>query len=348
MSELYSIDDMKCFFIILCSISLLVACRNTQDETSANSPIPIIFDTDLGNDIDDAIAMDLLYKYADAGKVAILAEGLSKEGTAPAEYMDILNNWYGYPDVPVGVVLDGADCEADALNYAAAVCAMTDSDGQPMFARTPEMDYDGLPQAHVLYRRVLSGCEDGTVTFVTVGFATNLARLLDSPADEFSNLTGKELVGRKVKRLVMMAGSFDGSNDSEYNVWKDIPSAQKIMEEWPGEIVFAPFELGIQVCYPAQSIENDFTWVEHHPVVEAYKAYQPMPYDRPCWDPAALVYAVEGDKWFGISPFGTIDISNTGKTVFKAETDGRHRYLTVDDKQAVALIGHIVKRVSSH
>ena len=41
-----------------------------------------------------------------------------------------------------------------------------------------------------------------------VGFSTNLARLLESPADRSSPLTGHELVERKVKLLSLMAGAF--------------------------------------------------------------------------------------------------------------------------------------------
>ena len=32
------------------------------------------------------------------------------------------------------------------------------------------------------------------------------------------------------------------------------------------------------------SIERDFGYVPWHPIVEAYRAYQKMPYDRPTWD----------------------------------------------------------------
>ena len=325
--------------IVMAATSVLCACA---PQPAAEQPMAIIFDTDLGNDVDDAIAMDLLYKYAEEGKIDILAEGISKDGLAPAEYMDILNNWYGYPDVPVGIILNGADCETDAVNYAKAVNALTLEDGTPMFKRTKGIEYASLPQTHLMYRQLLAQSEDNSVTFVTVGFSTNMARLLDTPADEYSPLTGKELVAAKVKTLVMMAGCFDGTNPSEYNVWKDIPSAQKVVAEWPTPLVFAPFELGVQVCYPATSIENDFAWTEHHPVVEAYKAYLPMPYDRPCWDPAALVYAVEGDKWFGVSAPGTISISDRGTTTFEPSETGRHSYLTVTPQQASALRDHIV------
>ncbi len=68
-------------------------------------------ETDIGNDIDDAMAMDLLYKDPTAGKINLLAVSINKEGTAPAEYVDILNTLDDSPHIPIGVIRNGADCE---------------------------------------------------------------------------------------------------------------------------------------------------------------------------------------------------------------------------------------------
>ncbi len=334
---------MRTILSTICAAVLATLCSCTPQQV----PIQIIFDTDLGNDVDDAIAMDMLYKYADEGKIEILAEGISKDGVPAAEYLDLLNNWYGYAEVPMGIILNGSDPETQARCYTEHVSDLTLEDGTPMFKKTEGLDYSALPQTHILYRKVLSQSEDRSVTLVTVGFSTNLARLLDTPADEYSSLDGKELVAAKVKNLVMMAGRFDDPEYVEFNILKDVPAARKVVSEWPTPIVFAPFELGLQVCYPATSIENDFGWTENHPVVEAYKVYTTMPYDRPCWDPAALVYAVEGDKWFGVSAPGKIVISERGTTSFEESPTGTHTYLTVTPEQAVALKNHIVEVVSA-
>lgn len=330
--------------LLVFAASLALACAQQRP---FGTPIQLIFDTDLGNDVDDAIAMGMLYNYAEQSLVDVLAEGISKNGDAPARYMDILNHWYGFDNIPVGVISEGADCETDAVNYARAVADLTDGSGNPVFAQSRGFDLNSLPPAHLLYRKILAKAEDNSVVFVTVGFSTNMARLLESPADEFSGLPGKELVRRKVKKLVMMAGCFNGTNKSEYNVWKDIPSAQKVVSDWETEIVFLPFELGIQVCYPAGSILNDFDPAVPHPVVEAYKAYLPMPYDRPCWDPAALVYAVEGEKYFDISPYGVIAINDEGTTSFTADQKGLHRYLMIDSEKAGKLTARIVELLTS-
>ena len=69
----------------------------------------IIFETDLGNDIDDALALDMLYKYQDAGDIELLGIMLNKEGAHPPEFTDIMNSWYGYPDIPIGIIHNGVE-----------------------------------------------------------------------------------------------------------------------------------------------------------------------------------------------------------------------------------------------
>ena len=138
-----------------------------------------------------------------------------------------------------------------------------------------------------------------------------------------------------------MAGNFQEGGGAEYNVRKDIASAQAVAALWPGEIVYSPYELGVQVNFPATVIEEQFPDVE--PLPEAYKAYLPMPYDRPCWDPTALIYAVEGGDGFTVSDPGTIGVTEEGVTTFAPSPDGLHRYLSVTPEQAKALVERIVK-----
>ena len=336
----------KIVLLLLAPCALLAASCNDKNAAVEPAPLAVIMETDLGNDVDDALALDLLYKYMDAGKIRLLAVNLNKEGTAPAEYADILNTWYGYPDIPVGIIRDGADCETDAVNYAKAVVDLKDAEGKPLFERS-HPGYDSYPEAVTLYRKLLSAEPDTSVVIVSVGFSTNLIRLMETPADEYSSLTGMELVKAKVKLLVTMAGDFENPDIHEYNVVKDIPAAKKIFHEWPTPVVTSPFEVGIQVQYPATSIENDFGWAPEHPVVEAYKAFLPMPYDRPAWDPTAVLYAVEGGEMFTVSPEGRIEVTDEGSTLFTEEAGGTRRYLSVTPEQASAILDRFVETISA-
>lgn len=309
-----------------------VGCRKQE---SATETIPnIIFETDIGNDVDDALALDMIYKYLDTGKINLLAVSSNKESRYSTEYIDLMNRWYGYPDIPIAKVINGIDSENDARKYAEFVSLQKDSTGQPLFPR-PAFDYEAVPEAVSMYRKLLAAQPDHSVTIVSVGFSTNIFRLLQSGADEYSPLSGKELIAEKVKLLSIMAGSFGENRLAEYNVVKDIPAAQIIADNWPTPVVFTPFEAGIAVKYPASSIENDFKWAAHHPVVEAYKHYLDMPYDRPTWDLIALLYVVENSsEYFTESVAGKVKVDDKGFTSFSAEPNGKHIYLTLDSAQA--------------
>lgn len=326
--------------IFLAALAILTACNKNSEQQVVN----VILETDIGNDVDDALALGLAYNYVDAGKMNLLAITINKEGSAPGEFVDIMNTFYGHPEIPIGVIRNGAYCEDDAVNYAKAVVDMKNEDGTPAFARSIT-DYDSLDDAPTLYRKILPNQEDNSVVIVSVGFSTNLIKLLETQADEYSPLSGRELVKQKVKLLVTMAGNFENAEFHEYNVMKDVPAAKVIFETWPTPVVTSPFELGIQTCYPASSIEKDFDWAELNPIVEAYKSYLPMPYDRPMWDPTALMYAVEGEKWFTMSPNGQISITDEGSTLFTATSDGDRKYMMVDTLQAKAIIEHFVELI---
>ncbi len=334
----------KTFFAGLI-LAALTACGPTGKSPSSDV-IKVIFETDMGNDVDDALALDMLYKYMDAGKVDLLGVMINKDSEFSPEYVDIMNTWYGYPDIPIGIIHDGAECD-DARNYAQAVCEINGEDGSPAFRRTLKGDYGKLPEAPALYRKILAAQEDNSVTIVSVGFSTNLARLLDTPGDKYSPLDGKELVARKVRLLCTMAGCFDKEDFHEYNVVKDIPAARKVFSEWPTRLVTSPFEVGIAINYPGTSVENDFPWAPTHPMVEAYRSYLPMPYDRPTWDLTSVLYGVEGASFFTESSSGTIEVTDEGSTVFTPSKDGNRYYLMVDSEQAGTIKNHFIEMVTA-
>jgi len=316
-----------------------------QIKNNGDSTTKIIFETDMGNDIDDALALDMLYKYQDAGDIELLGIMTNKNSEYSAAFIDQMNNWYGYPEIPVGIVRNGADSENDAVNYTMLVALMKDEQGAPQFSQT-ESYPQSLMDAHTLYRKLLAEQPDHSVTVISVGFSTNLARLLESRPDNYSPLTGKELVSKKVKLLSMMAGCFNKEDQPEYNVVKDIPAAKKVFDEWPTTLVASPFEVGIQINYPGQSIEQDFKWASLHPMVEAYKKYLEMPYDRPTWDLTSVLYAVEGSSFFDRSEAGKIRINEKGNSSFVADKLGDRYYLSVDSLQAEMIRHHFIKIIT--
>ncbi len=165
-----------------------------------------------------------------------------------------------------------------------------------------------------------------SVAIVQVGFSTNLARLLASPG-------GRDLVARKVKLLSLMAGDFERPNP-EYNVKMDVAAAQTLVRDWPTPMVWSGFEVGRTIKFPARSILRDFSWAPKHPVVDAYKVYMKMPYDRETWDLTSVLYAVRPeDGYFSLGEAGDVAVDAKGVTTFTARPAGRSRFLKVDELQ---------------
>jgi len=292
----------------------------------------LIFDTDIGNDIDDALALAMIHTLADRAEVELLAVTVSKDNPWAAVYVDLVNRFYGYPGIPIGTVRNGKT--PDDGNYVRTV-AERKVGGRFVYPRTLKSGADA-PSAVGVLRRALAGQADGSVVIVSVGFMTNLALLLDSSPDGDSPLDGMELVKKKVKLYVPMAGAFGPNAEPEYNVFIDIDAARTVLKRWPTPIIASGFEIGVAILYPAESIEKDYGYVANHPIAEAYRAWGTMPYDRPTWDLTAVLYAIRPDRgYFGLSPSGKIALDSKNVTRFTPDEGGMHRFLTVTPEQII-------------
>ena len=307
-----------------------------EAEETSKPMLGVIFDTDLGNDIDDALALAMLHALESRGECRLLAVTVTKDNELAAPAVDAINTFYGRGDIPIGVVRGGATPKEGKFLRALATA---EDNGRPRYPHDLLTGRDA-PEATGLLRRVLAKEPDGSVAVVMVGFSTNMARLLDSGPDAVSPLSGKELVRRKVRLLSAMAGAFSpelqAKHYREYNVHIDVPSAQKVYDEWPTPIVFSGYEIGIAIPYPARSILDDYGYVAHHPIKEGYERYGKMPYDRPTWDLTSVLVAVRPDRgYFTLSPPGCVRSEADGFTVFEPEKDGPHRHLIASPEQVV-------------
>lgn len=304
-------------------------------------PIPLVFDTDIGNDVDDVLALGMIHALQSRGECQLLAVTITKDHPLAAAFTDAVNSFYGRGGIPIGVCRSGITPEEGKFN---GLAAARGDDGALRYPH--DMSSGQQPQGAVsLLRQVLAGAADHSVVLVQVGFSTNLANLLDSKPDQFSPLVGRELVQQKTRLLSIMAGAFEPIAHSagtppgphrEYNVLKDVPAAQKVTAEWPTPIVWSGFEIGLSVPYPHQSIERDYGYVKHHPLAEAYRLYQPPPHDRPTWDLTSVLYAVRPQHdYFGLSASGTVTVADDGLTSFEASDDGQHRYLQLSEEQRI-------------
>ena len=103
-----------------------------------------------------------------------------------------------------------------------------------------------MPDGWRLYRRLLAAQLDHSVSIVSVGFITCLAQLLASGADEYSSLSGVELVRRKVKCNYLQGGVFGKALEPDFNFAQGITFAKTFFQNWPQDVdmVFSPMEAG--------------------------------------------------------------------------------------------------------
>jgi inosine-uridine nucleoside N-ribohydrolase len=171
---------------------------------SANEPVTVIFDTDMGNDIDDAMALAMIHSLEARGAFKLLAVTSTKDHPKSVAFIDALNTFYGKPDMPIGAVRNGVTPELGRYLHLADE---KHKDGSLVYPHDLRNGIDA-PEAVSLLRKTLAAQPDKSVAIVQVGFFTNLSRLLESEPDEYSSLAGAELVAQKVKALVIMAGAF--------------------------------------------------------------------------------------------------------------------------------------------
>lgn len=327
---------------LLCSVMLLSA---PGEQAAHAQPVPLVYDTDMGNDVDDGFALGVIHALQSRGECELLAVTVTKDHPLAGPFVDLLNTYYGRGDIPVGVVRNGVAPEKHKF---LGMAEETNDSGQ----RVPHdlLSGENAPEATVLLRKTLAAQADGAVVIVQVGFSTNLARLLDTPPDEHSPLNGRDLVAQKVRVLSMMAGAFEPHNGAphrEYNVVIDIPSAQKLVKEWPTKIVHSGFEIGLKTALPKAGIREDFRYDPEHPMRVAYGLYNKEFRDQPSWDLTSVLWAVRPDRgYFDLSEPGHVAYDDEGYTQWTADPGGNQCYLKVNDTQ-IARVQEILTALTS-
>lgn len=306
----------------------LGACSSDKDDTGKETytGVPlVILDVDVPSSTDDLFALQMLYRYADKGECKLLGVVVDREGVAGAEVVDIMNTYYGYPQVPIGLVREGIASPSVWIDYS-PLASHTTHEGQWMFRRT-HSNYTALPDGWELYRRLLATQPDHSVSICSVGFVTALAQLLQSEADEHSPLSGVELVRRKVKAIYVMGGVFGQAVEPDYNFGQGIGFAQTFFQLWPKEVdmLFSPGEVGDGIEYPVEQVLEDFAWDEYHPIRQVYQNYN-CNTGQKMWDPLAVIHAVEGDGLFTLSGRGLVEITPQAETIFTPLSSGNCRY----------------------
>ena len=325
--------------ILICGSSLLLSCtadygdNPIQPEPQEYKGIPlVILDTDIGSSTDDLLAMEMLYRYADQGRCKLLGVVVDRQGDDYPVLIDVMNTYFGYGDVPIGVERNGVKSPEVFIDYRNLYNHKTDK-GELMF-KTTVSDYSKLPDGGQLYRQLLSSQHDHSVSICSTGFVSSLAQLLASEPDDLSPLSGVELVRKKVKCLYLMAGVFTSSDEPDFNFLQDPVSTKKLFELWPRSVavVFSPMEVGNEIEYRSETVVSDINWTDIHPIKQVYMKYN-CDTGQKMWDPLVVIHAVEGDAVFTLSERGIVTLTDKFVTVFTPSATGNERYQKPGSKE---------------
>ena len=289
-------------------------------------PVKVIFDTDMANDCDDVGALAVLHALADRGEAEILAEVTNRKcpGNASAAACAAINTYYGRGNIPIGTDKDGAKISGGrASSYTPAL--------RDEFPHQAKPD-DEMPDALAIYRRTLAAQPDGSVVICSVGALSNLEDLWHSKADEFSPLSGTELVMKKVKLTVIMGGGFPRTANPETNIKLDPQAAVSVVNEWRGPLLWQGYEIGaalitgseLQATPSNNPVRRAFELRMHHgkPALE---------HGKPSHDQATVLLAVRGPQpeLWDVVDKGRVIVDSDGHTEWSRDWPRPHRYVKI-------------------
>ncbi|HEY1784676.1 MAG TPA: GDSL-type esterase/lipase family protein [Pirellulales bacterium] len=235
-------------------------------------PIPVIVDTDISSDCDDAGAVALLNTFMNQGEanlLACVANGHDRDLSCGAA-IQAINAYYGHPNIPIGA-------------YHGTIGFVTGSTYTQKTHQHFCPDFptdDKLPAGVDVYRQALAGAADGTVVIVSLGFLQNLDDLLKSGPDAVSKLSGLDLVRKKVRQIVIM------NNQQKEDDF--------VLAHWPTEILWT-MEVGTHIS-TGKSLagtpeENPVRFIYGHHGDDQHNSLRD---GRQSWDLTASWLAVRG------------------------------------------------------
>jgi pyrimidine-specific ribonucleoside hydrolase len=302
----------------------------------AKKPVPVIFDTDMGPDYDDVGAIAMLHAFADKGEAQILATIASTKYEGVGPVLSVLNTYFRRATLPIGVPHGEASVLRDTQHWSDSIIAK-----YPHMIRSNDETTDAVQ----LYRKILAAQPDNSVTLITVGFLTNISNLLKSTADDYSSLSGADLVNKKVNKLVSMAGRFP--KGKEFNVHIDAPASRYVFTNFKKPIILSGFEIGAKIKTGIPLIQDKS--INESPVKDVFRISLPLAKEdsegRMSWDETAVLVAVRGVEPFYKLSCGAMVVAQDGSNTWNPNGRGHCRLI---ENQPPAVVQKIIDELIMH
>lgn len=256
---------------LFCACALSCFALSQRPVYSSDRPIPILLDTDIGTDIDDAFAIALIAKSPELKLLGVTT--VSGDTAARARLAAKLLSVAGLNGVPVAAGVAGKPLPIGQTRWA---------DG----FTSPQLTHQSA--VHLLYRQLSR--QPGKITIVAIGPLTNIAALLERHPD----------AAARIHELVMMGGAIAHGYGNqlkpaaEYNIAQDVAAARKVFDaRLP--IRMAPLDVTAMLQLAAADRQRIFG--RQDPVDQALAAlYKLWGHETPVlFDPMAVAMIIQPD-----------------------------------------------------
>jgi hypothetical protein len=260
----------------------------------------IIFDTDMDLDCDDTGALAVLHALMDLGEAEILGVIVDVPAETSARCVMTINNYYNRLDIPVGLLEDDGFESGEKYQLYRDTCKLLRKFVNPYTQSVVNhFSNDSIKNQKIwdavsLYRKLLSNAENDSIVIIAVGLLSALSCLLESKPDDISQLSGNELVKKKVKKLVTMGAK------AEFNWLLDWESARRVIHHWPTPLVVQSNGTDFRTGHTLSSKTP-----ESNPVRKCYETFSGGPRKGVfSWDLITALYGVRGTEPFFDEKYG--------------------------------------------
>lgn len=309
------------------AVALLATAAVLQAE-----PVKLIIDTDAGFDVDDIGALAVGNALQDNGEADIIAVGHTNGFVKGIGAVSSVMDFYGRNSVPLGAYKGPWAQNPNAGKGTADRYVSDLVDNYP----SPVKNSTQTPTAVSNYRRVLASQPDNSVHIASIGITTNMRDLIQSKPDNYSVLSGFDLVKAKVKMIVWMDMMYNfgcAQHDTDDWLGPDTDcrgSAQAAVMGWPSTVkqIFSP--VGGDVLHGDWLTGCAGTG---NPVRQAFEDWLGPNNGRSSWDPIAVLIAVRGAsgvhcKEVGQGGHNVVDV--TGKETWVDGTSSNQSRIEYD------------------
>ncbi len=215
--------------------------------------VNLILDQDIDSDPDDAGDIHTAIALNHNNEVNLLGDIISCATAFSAPAAQAIADWWE-SDVPIAAYQGN-----EGRDYSGSTTVVYKHIRDQFRAGDIKTNY---PDDLITYRTLLASIPDGTGVIVTTGYLISLQRLMNSPADGISPLTGMQLLQTKVDTIFVVdnfypSGNIDATSSIAYNGSGHPASWKDVIENAPCKMIFSGAELALSIVKGAPIKDPD-------------------------------------------------------------------------------------------